>query len=730
MPKKFIITCLVLASAFFTMNAKVAQPGLHMIYQPDGTSFMATLTGDEFCHIMTTVQGNAVVQGDDGFYSYAFFETDGSIRNSGVHIGSMNVPSEVRSASLAIPYEQMLFNATLLRERVPAEEMNLMQRLNARYHGGSVVTKAATKTATMKHGIVILVNFADKTMSHSKQEFENMLNQTGYSVNGATGCAKEYFNAQFEGAYDFDFEVVGPVTVSRECSYYGGNDATGNDKAPEEMIVEACKLADAEVDFSLFDDDKDGEIDNVFVFFAGGDEAEYAGDDCIWSHAWYIKDGAGKTVYVDGVLVNRYACTSELMTLDGGKNYHMAPIGTFCHEYSHTFGLPDFYDTDYDKSGGRSDALWGSTSLMDSGCYNNNSNTPPYYNALEREILGIAEPEDLPSGSVSLKAIHESNRCFRIEGDVKNEYYIIECRQNTGWDSYIGGKGLLVYHVDKSNNSAGKSATYSRNVSAAFRWSTNEVNANPSHQCADLVEATPSASRVSQVFFPSGTYNSLTPDGKTPIQFWSGNIADYSITGITYSNGTCTFKVAGTGQVETPADVVNVSSDVFQDAAVISFEADREFNGKAYIRWGESGKTTKDVLIEAYDGLQYAAVLEGLSPKTSYKATIWFETESLAGKEVNVSFMTASTSDSGYPYIYLKTVERKSDGTFNTSAKLPLRIYNAGKNVDGILWYYGSTPIKVGKSGYWTATKSGFLKAEIIRSDGTKNIVGKQIIIK
>jgi len=721
---RHIITLLILLIIPFTANARKAQGGTKTLYQPDGTIVMATLSGDEFGHILTTTQGNAIVQGEDGYYYYARFDADGNFINTGSRVGAGADAGDVR-ASLAIPYETLAKKSALRRSMRPLEEKTLFERMRANHPA----TKAGS-TTTKKHGIVILVNFKDVSFKYTKADFVNLLTQTGYSYNGAVGCAKEYFDAQFHGEYDFDFEVYGPVTVSQNRSYYGGNDSNDNDKAPEEMIIEACELCDSEVDFSLFDDDNDGEVDNVFVFYAGGDEAESAGADCIWSHAWYIKDGARIDLTLDGKVINRYACTSELMTRNAGKTYFMAPIGTFCHEYTHTFGINDMYDTDYSLSTGTSNGLFGSTSLMDSGNDNNKGNTPPYYNAIEREILGIGTCSTLEEGSYSLEAINNSNIYYKVESDVANEYFLIECRQKTGWDLYCGGEGLLVYHVDKSRNSAGKSDTYGKTLTAAQRWAVNEVNANPKHQCAAIVTAYPSASSASQVFFPYSTYNNILPEGKTPLKFWSGKTSGISITNISYSSGTTTFNVYGKGSVGIPPEIDKESHEAFQTSAIITFTPTREFTDPACALWGKNGKATTELQVKSNGNGGYTLLLDNLEPYTAYEVKLWFEIDGTAGVSKTIKFNTAKQDNTAYPYIYVNNIRRYNGGTIVAGAKIPLVVYNAGENVNGIYWYYNGSPISRESDGYYTLAKSGVLKAEIIYKDGSKNYVAKEIIVK
>ena len=205
------------------------------------------------------------------------------------------------------------------------------------------------------------------------------------------------------------------------------------------MAWEACKAADANIDFSLYDQDSDGEVDNVYIFYAGRDESEYTDEtDLIWAHQYFIVSGeetVSGVTKLDGVTIDRYACSSELA---GRKT--LTGIGTFCHEYGHTFGLPDFYDTDYDDDGAWAAGLWRSTSLMDGGNYNNDSATPPNFNCIERYLLGLATPKELCNDfSYTLEPIHYNNQCYMMKGRTPGEYFLFECRSNEGWDQYIGG---------------------------------------------------------------------------------------------------------------------------------------------------------------------------------------------------------------------------------------------------------------------------------------------------
>ena len=231
-------------------------------------------------------------------------------------------------------------------------------------------------------------------------------------------------------------------------------------------------------------------IDNVFAIFAT-EQAEGS-------------IAAPKFYHKEVLLIVRlytYACTSELRGASGST---MAGIGTYCHEFGHVLGLPDFYDTDGDDNG------WarglGSFSLMSGGNYNNYGRTPPYLNIEERNLLGWynGSPSVLEEGGqYSLEPVTR-NACYIRETITENEYFLFEYRQQKGWDEYLPDSGMLIYHVDKSNNLVG-------GIEAGERWRNwNGINAYADHQCFDLIEAVFPESAVryeDEVPFPGSTNN-------------------------------------------------------------------------------------------------------------------------------------------------------------------------------------------------------------------------------
>lgn len=720
-----------------------AKKGTVMLKQPDGTYIQGRISGDEFYKLTTTLEGYAITQDQEGWWCYARYESDGQKFCTGWRVGE-DAPAQVKSESTRIPYKALAENAAEKRLNAFPDEEPLLSRI---MDNEAVQTKASTKT---KHGIVILAQFKDVSFKYSRIDFVNMLILKGYKHNGAMGCAKEYFDDQFHGSIEFDFDVSEIVTLPQERAFYGKNGKDDSDENPAQMVVDACRLVDSSVDFSMYDDDGDGDVDNVFVFFAGGDEAWGAGEDCIWSHAWYVKSGAGITLTLDGKLIDKYACTSELTQKAAGQSVTevLAGIGTFCHEYSHTFGLPDLYDTDYEGSEGMSAGLWESTALMDAGNQNSNGNAPPYFNAIEREILGISKPTLITKdGGYELEPIHLNGKYYRINTDTDSEYYLIECRSNEGWDKAIGGYGMLVYHIDKSTRATGMSDRYNNTLRAIDRWTfANEVNCRPDHQCADLIEADSRVDRfpgpkdenyiaqskdIRTIFFPCEGVNSLPSDGSEGLKFWSGMTSQATLSNIRFASdkSTILFNVIGFSGTETPPVALNTSSEVFMDAAILQFNSSKAFEGEATVAYGRTGYLTDTLKVKPYETGKYSVTLEGLIPDSkTYTASISFEINGVVGEAVEVSFMTKKSPAVKWPFIYTGSFPTNEEGAIPVMKKIPLRVYNAS-NAAEIRWTLNRKAIKPGGDGYYQVTEKGTLKAHITWEDGTEETVMKELIV-
>ncbi|RRC98455.1 M6 family metalloprotease domain-containing protein [Prevotella sp. OH937_COT-195] len=340
-----------------------------------------------------------------------------------------------------------------------------------------------------KKGIIILVNFANKTFKTENNNalFQRIANEENFSEGSFVGSVHDYFSKQSNGNFDLTFDVVGPVTVSRNDSYYGSNDIYGNDLRPQEMVVEACNLVADMVDFKDYDWDDNGEVDQVYVLYAGKGEADGGLPVTIWPHEWELS-ATGKVQNIDGMRINTYACGPELN--GSGK---INGIGTLCHEFTHCLGLPDFYDTGYQNFG------LNAWSVMDYGCYNNNGFTPCNYTGYERMFCGWVNPTELKARNTTvtdMKSMDDFGEVFIMRNPGHDdEYYILQNVQQKGWDLYAKGKGLLIMHID-----------YNKDI-----WKKNKVNSSSSRQRCTIFPADNylNANSLAGDPFPYGSKNSF-----------------------------------------------------------------------------------------------------------------------------------------------------------------------------------------------------------------------------
>ena len=390
----------------------------------DGTEVKAMLVGDEFGHIWKGEDGKAYTLKGDSYQS-----VDGK--------------------------------ASLKRAKARRQQANAKRARR-------ISTDASKHYSGQKKGLIILVNFQDETFQaeHTNELFTRIANEEGFSEGKFMGSMADYFKAQSRGQFELDFDIVGPVTVSHKASYYGSNDSEGSDQRPAEMVIEAVNLAKNEVtNWKQYDWDNDGEVDQVYVIYAGYSEAEGASDDTIWPSSWSLMGSDyGKTLTLDGVIINNFACSSELT---GTSGQQVGGIGTICHEFSHCLGFPDLYDINYKGNFGM-----GHWDLMDSGEYNGDGYHPAGYSGYEKWMAGWQEPIELSSNTTvsHLKAMSEGGDCYIIynDGD-KDEFYLLENRQNTYWDDSLPGRGLLISHVDYDS----------------LCWYNNVVNATGSFSYSD-----------------------------------------------------------------------------------------------------------------------------------------------------------------------------------------------------------------------------------------------------
>ena len=496
-----IIATLLLAWSAWGVPAK---PGAFNYKQPDGSIVRLERHGDEFFSWTTLAGTNQVVKLDaKGFW-----------RNS-------TIDPAAREA------------ADQFRRQVNSQRSSLQPRTHDQ---SKIMTHGA------RHIPVFLVNFQDVSFSISNpaEQFNALLNENGYSANGATGSAQDYFMDNSHGEFQPIFDVYGPVTLPHEMKYYGepvkndSGEITKNDIRPEIAVFDAAKLLDSSVDFSQYDVDNDGYVDMVMLYFAGYNQAEGADENTLWPHQWNVQSSSSSTARnttFDGIKLRSYFMTSELKDTEG---VNMCGIGTTCHEFGHSLGLPDFYDTDYEKNG--KDHGLNYFSIMSSGNYLNEGRTPPYYNAEERICLGWmteSDLQELQAGPISFGSVKD-DIAFISRTDTDGEYFLYECRDGSGWDSYVS-RGLLIYHVDKSTVRTVGGITP---LEQWEQWRTyNSINAYGDHPCFILI---PSSAQTNLNYSSTDLRTWVFPGSSKITSFipkdWDGYDTGLEIADISYDD--------------------------------------------------------------------------------------------------------------------------------------------------------------------------------------------------
>lgn len=493
-----------------------ANPRLQPVVQPDGSVIMARLAGDEHGHLILSDEGLPIERGNDGLFRYIVADRDGTLSLSEFKVNPEGFRTHQELTHIAAADRAALREACVAGlDGTPARKMRRRLPPDA---------KGFPCTGSPR-GLVLLIEYSDVwfTVDNPHDSFSRMLNEEGYSDFGAWGSARDWFRDNSGGRFTPQFDVVGPIRLDKPRAWYGENRGS-EDIRPEMMIIEACQAIDSEIDFSLYDEDNDGYIDNIFAFYAGYGEnlGVAAPSECIWPHSWDIEQATPIPYYFDGVRLNHYACTNEIDLSD-----MMDGIGTFVHEFSHVMGLPDLYATNYSSA-----FTPGSWSVMDEGPYNNNSRTPPLYSSFERLSLGWLDPIciDRPQ-NIKLAPVSE-NRAYYIPTDSEEEYFLIENRQQTGWDTFIPYHGMLVWHID-----------YNENI-----WRFNTVNDRKDHQYVDLIEADNSQrsdDRAGDCFPGTAGVTSFTDDTEPAMRSWSGQGCGTPLTDIFESNGYIYLKACG-----------------------------------------------------------------------------------------------------------------------------------------------------------------------------------------
>lgn len=448
------------------------------VTQPDGTTRVTLrVVGDEFTGRLVTTDGYTVFKDADGWYRYAMRDADGRTVVSDVAVTPISERS-AKAGSLLADIEPML---PLSEDRVIPERIAAQGEVNP-----ALVKRG--EDVTINNVLIILIQYPDEAGVYTPGQFDNLVNEPGY--NAPHGSMNDFYLENSYGQFGVSGVSVGWYTATNFRDYYGYNNGD-NWVAAAQLVREAVVAArDAGVDFTRYDNDGNGQVDGLFVVHAGPG-AETGASNYPWSHKWSLTGAGLFPIGANGKTINSYTMEPEKYS-----STQITRIGVFCHEYGHEIGLPDLYDTDGSSIGiGRWCNMAGGTWNGPSG---GGGMSPAHFSAWCKADLGWLTPYNVERDLYDTLVVDATTNpvVYRLwtEGNAGPEYFLAEYRRQTGFDTYIPGCGMAIWHIDDTRSS----------------------NSNDSHRLVDLEEADNSENSSSGDVWKNKTFSvSSSPNSRS-----------------------------------------------------------------------------------------------------------------------------------------------------------------------------------------------------------------------
>ena len=450
--KKILLSITFALMGIASGFAAKAYSGIVTVTQSDGTELNVRIYGDEHFNWLTTEDGVLLVKEGNNYYiaettSYGTLKATNYI----AHNANKRLPAEIKAIK---KQDLSRFRSYAIKKASPAKAMGTGNS-GVKYFPHSGSPKA----------LVILVEFSGtpfQSGEKAKNVFEHFLKgkaednlPDGYEAYTGSyknennlrnkGSVSDYFYDMSKGTYTPQFDVVGPYKLNQPSLYYG----KGENDNTYALVSDACKAADKDVDFSRYDADGDGMVDLVYIIYAGYPASMSGNPNDIWP-----KSGTGDFGTYDGKKVSRFGVHAELnfgLELNQKNGFLLSGIGLFCHEFSHTLGLPDLYPTvDASKVDNQNPEMWD---LMDGGEYTYNGGyCPTPYSPWEMDVMGWASPVELgdEAKQVKLNSYYKERTAYKINGE-NDEYLLIQNIQKGGWWNGIANvynTGMLIWRID------------------------------------------------------------------------------------------------------------------------------------------------------------------------------------------------------------------------------------------------------------------------------------------
>lgn len=523
--KSFFLSIIVSLLVVGKSMAVPAYPFPVKYTQPDGSVITLIGHGDERLSFLTTEDGYTIVKHTDGFYRYAE-KVGGELLSSKVVAHDKASRSAAELAYLSGVKKYIKPEATVESntdvEATANSSRKVVQKLPTNFNLGKF------------RGLVILVNYNDQKFrlgDDAHGVFHKIFNQDNFKgfqdpVLGwqeYTGSLHDYFKDNSMGNFAPEFDVVGPVDINYSKYYVKKNSNLGV------IAQEALKQASFLTDFSKYDADDDGKVDMFYLVFAGYG-SNIGGNDA--RLLWPCASTMTSSFRQQNMRFGRFACSTEITGVEDAGSLIIDGIGVMAHEFSHVLGFADHYDVNY--NGYDSPGTWD---VMAGGPYFNNSRTPVGYSVYERLSAGFINPEilnDKIGNTYTLNPLQENNEGYRIESGQMREFFLLENRQNTKWDKYLPGHGMLVWRVDSTST---------------YPYSGNTVNATK-HPYLQIIRANSVRSYMEEEpstgdAFPGSAGIQALANNSYPSNFlsYAGKPTDCSLRNITETDGVISFTI-------------------------------------------------------------------------------------------------------------------------------------------------------------------------------------------
>ena len=530
------------------LSAVPAYTGRVYVVTENCKTVAITMKGDENFKYALSEDGYTLLNGENN-WRYATKDIDGNLVASEFSLTTIGD----ESADLKNFKEKCPKHLSISHNTVSGCRQMRVQRVGI--HNGEPIVG-------QRRALVVLMQYSDVKFSKTRDDFESLFNEVGFSIDNAKGSVKDFYSFASSGQLEYISDIYGPYTTLNNMRYYGQNSSLGGgDVNAFELCLEAIRNLPENIDYSMYDNDNDGIVDNIHIIFAGYGEESGASADAIWSHEYPYKIVMKNEV---GINFAGYSCTPELRGNSGKK---ISNIGVICHELGHALGANDYYDTNYAVDGSYEGT--GEWDIMASGSWNDDGRLPPNFNPYVRtHDFGWETQKDInEEGTVTLIP-HSYNLAdnvvIRLNTRASNDYFLLENRQKIHFDASLPGNGLMIYHVHPNIDYLSESNSIN-NASPQGFYPVCASGSRPSLKQYGNIN-------TGECPFPGSCHiSSFAPSASPSAKAWDGSPARFSLSNIRQlADGSITFDVSEDDEIiDDPGiddgdDLVTVFYDSFE----------------------------------------------------------------------------------------------------------------------------------------------------------------------